>query len=456
MAEFVGDPYATTRLRNLMNPAKPIMSGVVQNQDAYMKGKVAQRAFYAPMLGNLKKNMEEYYRLTGRRLDVIESYRMEDAEYAIVGMGSFMETAKTTVDWLRQVRGEKVGVLSVLSYRPFPTFEIIQALKNVKAISVLERLDESSAPENPLARDIKAAFADALWGNSALPKINRLPLIQHGAGGLGGRDVRGRDFIAIVDNLKLGEGGKTRYCVGIPHPDSLGWPEKDTKEAEPDIRTPGSFSVRGHSVGGYGSVTTNKVIASVCGDLFNVHVQAFPKYGAEKKGLPTTYFLTLSPKPIRFHQELAKVDLVFLNDMGDFLKAKPLEGLTDEGLLIVQSPHKNVSEVWQSIPAQAAKEEIQKRRIRVFSVDAQAIAKQVVSTQDLVQRMQGIVLLGVFLKVTPFALSQGMNREQLLESVEKVLRKYFGKRGEKVVMDNLICVKRGYEEIFEIPPKFMV
>lgn len=434
-------------LRNLMDPQNPLMSGTVQNQDVYMKGKVAQRAFYVPILENLKCNMDEFYQLTGRRYHPIEAYRMDDAKYAIVGMGSFMETARTTADWLREHRGEKVGVVSVLSYRPFPAEEIVQALSGVQAISVLERLDEASSCENPLARDIKSAFADSLWGRPGYPKLHHMPIIQHGAGGLGGRDVRGSDFIAIVENMKKLEKGKTRYCVGISHEDAL-----VEKGLEPDIRPTGSFSLRGHSIGGYGSVTTNKIIASVCGDLFNVHVQAFPKYGAEKKGLPTSYYLTLSSTPIRFHQELNRVDLVFLNEINDFKQASPLEGLRDEGNIVVQTNLKNISEIWNVIP-ETCRHEIKERRIRLYGLDAREIAKQVAGTPDLIQRMQGIVLLGVFLKVTPFALERGMVREQLIESVEKVLRKYFGKRGEKVVMDNLICVKRGFEELFEVIQK---
>ena len=66
--------------------------------------------------------------------------------------------------------------------------------------------------------------------------------------------------------------------------------------------------MRGHSVGGYGSVTTNKVIATIVGDLFGLQVQAYPMYGSEKKGLPTTYFLTVAEEPIGAHAELRHVD----------------------------------------------------------------------------------------------------------------------------------------------------
>jgi len=67
-------------------------------------------------------------------------------------------------------------------------------------------------------------------------------------------------------------------------------------------------------------------------------------------------------------------------------------------------------------------------------------------------RMQGIVLLGAFLKLTPYATESNMSDEDVYKGVEKALRKYFGKRGDRVVQDNLNCVKRGYSELKEIPP----
>jgi pyruvate-ferredoxin/flavodoxin oxidoreductase len=78
------------------------------------------------------------------------------------------------------------------------------------------------------------------------------------------------------------------------------------------------------------------------------------------------------------------------------------------------------------------------------------------SQADLQQRMQGIVLLGVFLRVTPFQAQAGISQEQLFAGVEKALRKYFGKRGERVVQDNLRCVERGYRELIEIPREMMM
>src|SRR5689334_11657614 len=89
MKLFVGHP--SQKVRNLMDPRIPLMSGVVQNQDSYMKGKIAQRKFYDVVLPTLKSVMDEFARQTGRRYDVVMPYRLEDADYAIVGSGSMLE-----------------------------------------------------------------------------------------------------------------------------------------------------------------------------------------------------------------------------------------------------------------------------------------------------------------------------------------------------------------------------
>jgi pyruvate-ferredoxin/flavodoxin oxidoreductase len=442
MREFVGDPYALTRLRNLMNPARPIMSGVVQNQDAYMKGKVAQRFFYDRLPGILEGVMARYAALTGRRYGLVEGYRLEDAEWALVGMGSLADTAMATADWLRRAKRWPVGVLHVTAFRPFPGREIVQALRHLRGLAVLERLDNPAAQSNPLALEIKAAFADAATAAPGPDRVDRIPAIHSGIAGLGSRDIRPGDLVAAVANL-VREGPRV-FALGIEHPLAL------RREEDPDVRPPGAFSMRGHSVGGFGSVATNRIIATVLGDLFHLKVQAYPLYGSEKKGLPTTYYLTVADEPIRTHAELAHVDFVPLNDVNAFRLGNPLAGLTASGLLFIQSTETVPEAIWAEIPT-AARRTIAERRIRVLALDTLRIAREVASRPELRQRMQGIVLLGVFLRATPFRVRHGLDEDAVFAAVERSLRRVFGKRGEQVIRDNMTAVRRGYEEVIELP-----
>jgi len=293
-----------------------------------------------------------------------------------------------------------------------------------------------------LTAEIKAAFADAMTGEEGYPRINRMPVIYSGSAGLGSRDVRPGDLISAVKNMV--EEGPRYFALGIKHELAL------ETNFDPDVRPNSAFSMRGHSVGGFGSVTTNKVIATIVGDLFDLYVQAYPKYGSEKKGLPTTYYLTAAEEPIRTHCEMNFVEFVPLNDINAFNLGNPLKGLQPGGTVFVQSIHTDPNAVWNNIP-EYARRLIQRKSLRVLYLDAAAIARTVSSEIDLQVRMQGIVLLGVFLKATPFLAARNISQEDLMKGVEQSLRKYFGKRGEQVVQDNLTAVNRGYNEVQEVP-----
>ena len=440
MAEFVGDPYATTRLRNLMNPSRPIMSGVVQNQDAYMKGKIAQRYFTERLAVILRQVMARYGELTGGRHGIVESYRLEDAEYALVGMGSLVETAMATADWLRTHRGLRVGVLGVTVFRPFPAAEIASALAGVRALTVIERMDNPLAAGNPLTTEIKAALCDAAT-NSERP-LERIPTVCSAAAGLGSRDVRPGDFVAAVE--EMAKGGRRSFVLGIPHVDAL------PRTEDPDVRPPGAYSMRGHSVGGFGSVATNRVIATLLGDLpFDLWVQAYPLYGSEKKGLPTTYFLTVAEARVRTHSELAQVDFVPLNDVNALRLGDPLAGLAAGGTVFLQSAETDPARIWAQIP-DGARSAIRDKELQLLALDTVRIARETSTNPALRQRMQGIVLLGIFLRATPFLQRKGVGVEQAFAAVEASVRKLFGKRSETVVQENLRAARRGYDEVMEV------
>jgi pyruvate-ferredoxin/flavodoxin oxidoreductase len=458
MKQFIGDPK--DKLHNHFDPDFPAAIGVVQNQDSYMKGKIAQRWFTDKVKARVEEAFAKYGELTGRSYTPVDRFKMEDAEYAIVAMGSSVETAKAAAIWLRENRGWKVGVVGVTLFRPFPAQEIIEALSGTRAFAVLERMDDPLAKDNPLTCEIKASFAD--WAMSSHEPV-RVPLIFSGSYGLGSRDTRPGDFIAVYEHLRnefmakrvildhsVKQPIQKRYfSLGIKHETAL------ERAIDPDVRPQGAFSMRGHSVGGYGSVTTNKVIASLVADIFGLQVQAYPKYGSEKKGLPTTYYLTCADEHILPHCELEHVEFIPLNDINAFNLGNPLEGIADGGMIFIQTSKKDAVEVWNAIPHRA-QEYIGKRGIRIFYLDTLQIAHESTDLADLQQRMQGIVLLGIFLRVAPFAAAHGLSHDDLFAGVERSLRKYFSKRGEKVLSDNLNAVKRGFEDVMEIPQEVIV
>ena len=144
-----------------------------------------------------------------------------------------------------------------------------------------------------------------------------------------------------------------------------------------------------------------------------------------------------------------------LNNVNAFNQGNPLAGWFPAARFSSSTRAVIPPQVWNIIPA-SARNFIRHNRIRVFALDAVKVAQEVASHAQLVQRMQGIVLLGVFLCVAPFVAERGLSDAEVYAAVEKSLRKFFGKRGEKVVQENLQAVKRGKSEVFEIPREIMV
>ncbi len=435
LREFVGDPRK--RIRTWFDPTDPLMSGVVQNQDSYMTGRIGQRAFYERLPGLVDAAMAEWSELTGRPYAPAQAYRCEDAAEIVVAMGTLADTALPVVDALR-AQGRPVGVLAVTAFRPFPAEAVWQALRRARAVAVVERTDEPAAVDGPLTREVKAALYDRAAEGSLVPRVRNV------AAGLGSRDVTAGDIAAVYDWLADHYAPpERRFAVlGIRHPLSL-------KSRPLPLRPKGAFRMRGHSVGGFGSVTTNKLLATLVGDIFDRYVQAYPRYGSEKKGLPTAYFLTVAQEPIHQHGELTEVDFVPLYDVSAFGQGDPLRGLVDGGAVFVQSSLPDASAVWEAIPA-AARAEILQRGIRLFTLDTAALARAHAPTADLEVRMQGIALAGVFLRVAPFASEAGLDRAALLAAVSERLERFFGKRGGAVVQANLAVVSAAYDDLIDV------
>ncbi len=432
---FVGDPRE--HLRSWFDPDHPLMTGVVQNQDSYMKGRVGQRDFYERVPDELEAAFTDWRALTGRAYGAVEPYRLDDASEVIVAMGTIADTATAVVDQLR-AQGRHVGSLAVTTFRPFPARAIAEALAHVRAVAVVERTDEPAAADNPLTREIKAALFELAAEGTPVPRVRSV------SAGLGSRDVGPGDLEAVFDWLVGGHPGADRHhaTLGIRHPRAL--PSRPL-----DLRPAGAFSMRGHSIGGFGSVTTNKLVASLVGGLFGLQVQAYPRYGSEKKGLPTTYFLTVAPERNREHGEADHVEFVAIHDVAAFRHAGPLRGLADGGTVFVQSTLQDPAAIWASIP-EADRDEILARDIRVAALDTATLAHRWAPRPDLVVRMQGIALVGAFLRLTPFAARAGMDRDELLADLRPALQRFFGKRGTAVVDANEALVTEAYDAVIDV------
>ncbi len=466
------------RVPRMVDLANPMLLGPVQNQEHYMNGVIARRDNFAePILGFLEEAYEEFARLTGRRYGLVSEYATTDAEVVFVSLGSAAENIEAAVDHLREHEDAKVGSVHVNVLRPFPEAAIVRALAGKRRVIVLERTDEPLSGDNPLTREIRAALGKAVEAGRAgfaaeVPALapEDVPLILSGSYGLGSRDFRPEGILGAYEyatgrtRRKDGRGvadGETYFVLGIDHPYAV------VSERTPSLLPEGAIAVRFHSIGGWGMITTGKNLSEVIGaigddvarardarDEFGrlqelIHVSANPKYGSEKKGAPTSYFLVVAPERVRVNCDLHHVDVVLCCDPKAFTHTDPLAGLNPGGTFVWES-EESPERVWERIPRHL-REEIVDKEIRIFTLPGFRIAREATDREDLQLRMQGNAFLGAFFAVSGFLEEYGVTDERFREIVRAQYEKKFGRFGPAVVESNMRVMTQGYEQIQPVP-----
>ncbi len=482
------------RIPELFDVDNPAMLGTVQNQESYAQGVAAQRPFFFDHVAELTDQaMAEYAALTGRDYSRASGYLTDDADVVIVGQGSVIANAEAVADYLRQTRGLRIGVVNVTMFRPFPADQLSRLLRGKRAAVVMERVDQPLAVDPPLLREIRAGMAKAVEnaraGDSASnghvphPGIDAIPPDEvpdffSGCFGLGSRDLQAGDIIAAVDTMLPADlrpadadsnGHRRQFYLGVdfvrpqvsgsgsglvqlqkqitdvyPHVGEMA--VKPT--SNPDLLPEGSLAVRIHSVGGWGAMTMGKNLTFTLFNLLGMNVKSNPKYGSEKKGQPTTFYSVFAHEPIRMNCELKHVDVVLSPDPNVFRHSNPLAGLSEGGTFVIQ--HDGAPEkLWRDLPPWVHKT-IRRKKIRVFHVDAFAIARAETDEPDLQFRMQGAAFQGAFFKASPIMEREQLGEERLFKAIHQQLEKKFGHRGPQVVEDNMRVIRRGYEEVMEL------
>jgi pyruvate ferredoxin oxidoreductase alpha subunit len=170
-----------------LNPAKPVSMGDFGPPAVFTEAKWAQEINLEKSKEVILEVWEAFGDKFGRHYQPVETYRADEAETLLMTMGSFSETAMTTIDSLRDA-GKKVGLLHLRLWRPFPFEELRQAVKGVKTLIVLDRAVSYGGPGGPVVSEIR----------NALYPLEKRPKIVGFVGGLGGRDISMEDFGAIV------------------------------------------------------------------------------------------------------------------------------------------------------------------------------------------------------------------------------------------------------------------
>ena len=213
-------------------------------------------------------------------------------------------------------------------------------------------------------------------------------------------------------------------------------------------------------------ITTGKNLGAIIGDLNDllydrdkvvdewgnpkeiIHVSANPKYGSEKKGAPTSYFMVAAPERIRVNCDLRHVTVVLCCDPKAFTHTNPLDGILEGGALIWESEEEG-EKAWERLPMWARRQIIDKN-IRVYTLPGFVIARNATDRADLQLRMQGNAFLGAFFAVSPILQEFRITPEQFRDVVHKQYVKKFGRLGDAVVNSNMEVMTQGFEKVREI------
>lgn len=198
--QFIGSYNAKA---SLLDIEKAPTFGAMTLPDTYIEFKRQQSEAMSRAKGAALEVMKDFGKRFGREYGLFETYRLEDADAAIVVLNSAAGTTKVAVDALRK-EGKKVGLLRPRLFRPFPWSEIAGALKGCKAVTVLDRADSMNAFGGPVFSEVRSALYD----------LDQRPRVMNRIYGLGGRDYKVKDAVEVFNEaLKAAESGRVDTLI---------------------------------------------------------------------------------------------------------------------------------------------------------------------------------------------------------------------------------------------------
>jgi pyruvate-ferredoxin/flavodoxin oxidoreductase len=414
------------RLRGL-DPDRPFVRGTAQNPDVYFQSREAANPWYDRVLGIVEAAMARFGARTGRHYSTVEYAGAADAERVVVLMGSAVETARETVEWLVR-RGEKVGVLAVRMFRPFPVDAFLAALPtSVRGIAVLDRTKEPGSQAEPLLLEVIAALSGSRRAGVA-------PVIIGGRFGLSSKEFTPAMVKAVLDELKAAA-PRPRFTVGITDDVTyLSLAVDPTFDIEPDD----VFRAVFFGLGADGTVSANKNTIKIIGEADDVHAQGYFVYDSKKSGSRTVSHLRFGPRPIRSAYLISSARFVGVHQFAFIERFDVLSVAAQGATILLNSPYP-AAEVWDRLPREA-QETILERSLRLWVIDADAVARE--------SGMEGRI--NTVLQTCFFGISGVLPREAAIARIKDSIRKTYGRKGESVVEANFAAVDRTLGRLAEV------
>ncbi|MBQ2898035.1 MAG: pyruvate:ferredoxin (flavodoxin) oxidoreductase [Clostridia bacterium] len=412
---------------NALNPERPVLRGSAQNPDIFFQNREACNEYYNNVPAVVEEYMNKVNAKIGTNYGLVNYYGAPDAEKVIVAMGSVCETIEETIDYLT-AKGEKVGLIKIRLYRPFPVEAFLKAVPaTCKKIAVLDRTKEPGSIGEPLYLDVCACYA----GNSNAPEI------VGGRYGLGSKDTIPADIIATYKNLDAKEPVKGFTLSITDDVTNLSLPRVEN----PVTSAEGNSACKFWGLGSDGTVGANKDSIKIIGDHTDLFAQAYFSYDSKKSGGITVSHLRFGKKPIKSTYLINKANFVACHNPSYVDKYDMVQDLVPGGTFLLNCAW-NTDELSANLPG-AMKKYIAENDINLYTIDAIGIAKEIG-----LGNKTSIVLQSAFFKlanVIPF--------EEAVEYMKAAVVKKFSKKGEKIVNMNHEAITKGSENInkIEIP-----
>jgi pyruvate-ferredoxin/flavodoxin oxidoreductase len=417
-----------------LSPERPFIRGTAQNPDVYFQARETVNPFYARVPDVVENLMARLSERTGRPMSIVDYSGHPKAERVLVLMGSGAETVKQTVGALVE-RGERVGVVQVRLYRPFPTAALLAALPpTVRTVGVLDRTKEPGSIGEPLYLDVVAALAEA-HTDRARPVM---PRVSGGRYGLSSKEFTPAMVAGVFAEMAR-EQPRRRFTVGIDDDVS-----RTSVDYDPsfDIETPDTFRAVFFGLGSDGTVGANKNTIKILGSEDGLHAQAYFVYDSKKSGSQTESHLRFGPDPIRAPYLVTGANFVGCHQFR-FLEKVDILGRAGHGATLLLNCRLAPDKVWDALPRRV-QEQILGKRITLYAVDADRIAREA----GLAGRIN-IVLQTCF-----FAISKVLPRDRAIARIKESVEKTYGNRGADLLSKELAAVDGAVNGLhrIEVPP----
>jgi pyruvate-ferredoxin/flavodoxin oxidoreductase len=403
-----------------LSPEQPFIRGTAQNPDVYFQARETVNPFYAAVPGAVQDAMDGLAARTGRQYHIVDYTGHPEAERVIVVMGSAAQTIGETVAYLCG-QGERVGVLQIRLFRPFPAQAVLDALPaSASRIAVLDRTKEPGSNGEPLFLDVVATLAEAYTGGERAV----LPLVTGGRYGLSSKELTPGMVAGVFAELAR-DRPRRRFTIGIVDDVSgLSLPYDKSLDIEPA----GTIRAVFFGLGSDGTVGANKNTIKILGAEENLYAQGYFVYDSKKSGSQTVSHLRFGPQPIRAPYLVQQAGFVGCHHFG-LLDRLDVLGLAAPGATLLLNATQPSDEVWDALP-RPVQEKIIAKRVVVYAIDAGRIARQA----GLAGRTNTV------LQTCFFAISGVLPRDEAIVKIKSAIAKTYGRRGAEVVARNHAAV----------------